>query len=33
MVESLKHKTIKGLNWSIIEGVSSKGITFIIGIL
>ncbi len=30
---SIKHKTISGLIWSIIENFSKRGIAFIIGII
>lgn len=33
MPESLKKKTVKGVRWSIIDNIGSRGITFIVGII
>jgi teichuronic acid exporter len=32
-VRSLKHKAVKGVSWSLIDNLSNKGITFLIGII
>jgi O-antigen/teichoic acid export membrane protein len=32
-VSSLKQKTVKGLSWSLIDNISNKGITFLVGIV
>ena len=32
MSDSLKKKTVKGVRWSIIDNIGSRGITFIVGI-
>ena len=34
MVEdSLKHKTIRGVSWSFIDGIAGQGITFLVGLV
>lgn len=33
MSESLKRKTVKGVRWSIIDNIGSRGITFVVGII
>lgn len=33
MAESLKHKTVKGVSWSLIDDVSRLGVQFIVGVV
>jgi O-antigen/teichoic acid export membrane protein len=33
MAESLKEKTIKGVSWSFVDNILSKGITFLVGLV
>lgn len=33
MPESLKHKTVKGVSWSFVEQILTRGVNFVIGII
>lgn len=33
MTESLRHKTVKGVGWSLLDNISSQGVTFLVGLV
>ena len=33
MPDSLKHKTVKGVSWSFVEQILTRGVNFVIGII
>ena len=33
MAESLRHKTVKGVGWSLLDNISSQGVTFLVGLV